>query len=74
MLPDEKSSMSWDKKEVLDTPEYTVRIDTLDVHFVQFMLKLKLVSQKHICMHTIQLSKDLELLFFRSSLTILLLI
>lgn len=77
MLPDEENSMSWDKKEVLDTsrtPEYTVRIDTLDVHFVQFVLELKSVGQKHICMHTIQLSKDLELLFFRSSLTILVLI
>jgi len=46
--------MPWDKKEVLDAsrraPEYTVRIDTLDVQSVQFILELKSVGQKHIYM------------------------
>lgn len=53
-LPDEEGSMPWDKKEVLDasrrTLEYTVRIDTLDVQSVQFILELKSVGQKHIYM------------------------
>lgn len=86
MLPEKEGNMSWDREEVLDisgrTPEYTMRTDTLDIKpssFVQFRSELRAAtdSQSEAYLYACEqhsLHKDLVFLYFRSFVTILVLI